>query len=229
MNAGIFLEWLEKVFEPSLPNERPCLLLINVKDSIINYDITRWLLENQVILIPIPCQAQQVLQPLCASVLPALRAHFYELAEGTLGIKQGETLNKCDLAKLWADTLSSKCTPSTIKDAFRLCGISKMISEAAKPQPIGGAASAETQIEVESLMRKKIATAKSEVSSKRLTRQSQKISMQPNYALRRRRSGCELSDDAPHRDATKAPRPLQQRQTAVLSGRCSKIKIYHKD
>ena len=130
MDAAIFLAWLDGVFAHALPVERPCLLLMNVQEAIVSYDVMQWLSEHRVTLVPIPNGAHDFVQPLRHTVFPALRSAFYELADKTLGIKEGGMLDKCDLAKLWSDTLSCKCTPALIKEAFRKCQMTELIDKA---------------------------------------------------------------------------------------------------
>ena len=74
MDTSGFIEWLKKIFVPSLPDERPIILILDGHVSHISYEIRILSNEHDVTLLKLPSHLTHLLQPLDISVFKAMKA-----------------------------------------------------------------------------------------------------------------------------------------------------------
>lgn len=68
MDEATFINWMRTLFIPSLPAERPILLILDGHSSHISYEVRVLAIENQIHLLKLPAHTTHVLQPLDVGV-----------------------------------------------------------------------------------------------------------------------------------------------------------------
>ena len=73
MTGDTFLDWIQTIFLPSLPSERPVLLILDGHRSHIGYEVRRLAQANGVHLLKLPPHTTHLLQPLDVGVFNHLK------------------------------------------------------------------------------------------------------------------------------------------------------------
>lgn len=124
MDSVCFLDWFEKLFIPSISQERPVVLIFDGHKSHISVPLIKSAVEKQVILLKLPPNSTHNLQPLDVGVYGPLKTAWEKIlisfARQNLGTAMTKETFPGLLNKLW----SSGCLcDENIKAGFARCGI----------------------------------------------------------------------------------------------------------
>ena len=116
-----FLDWMKNLFIPSLPDERPVLLIIDEHKSHIQYEVLKLAVENNIEIAKLPAHSTHLLQPLDVSVFKPLK-EAYDKEAHNLFLSQRRYITKRDFPTLIAKTWKT-FKPTTAINGFKKTGI----------------------------------------------------------------------------------------------------------
>lgn len=123
----VYLKWFRKVFLPSIPAERPALLLVDGQKAHVTADFMEEARANKVIVVCRPGHSSRLLQPLNLSVFGPLKKGFTKAAAYVNHMMQpssaSDVVDKHNFAKVFNMAWCSAVTPELIRDGFRKIGI----------------------------------------------------------------------------------------------------------
>ena len=79
MTAHTFIDWFSNVFIPSLPEERPILLILDGHTSHVSLEVRKLAIEHKIELLKLPSHLTHLLQPLDISVIKPMKAKWDEV------------------------------------------------------------------------------------------------------------------------------------------------------
>lgn len=121
MTTAAYIDWFRNIFIPSLPGERPVLLVLDGHSSHISYEVRELAIENGVHMLKLPPHLTHFLQPLDVGVFKPMKANWYSaVAEFTR--RERRALTKRNFPEVLS-TIWKKYNPETAKGGFRGCGI----------------------------------------------------------------------------------------------------------
>ena len=121
MTTPAYIDWFRNIFIPSLPEERPVLLVLDGHSSHISYEVRELAIENGVHMLKLPPHLTHFLQPLDVGVFKPMKANWYSaIAEFTRRERRG--LTKRDFPEVLS-TIWKKYNPETAKVGFKGCCI----------------------------------------------------------------------------------------------------------
>ena len=121
MNEVNFVDWFKNLFIPSLPEERPVILILDGHESHVKYEVRQLAIDNGIEIAKLPPHTTHLLQPLDIGVFKPLKdaydsvAHRFFLAERRYVAKK-------DFPKLIGQAWKT-CAPNTIINGFKKAGI----------------------------------------------------------------------------------------------------------
>lgn len=118
----LYLRWFREVFLPSIPAERPALLLVDGQKAHVTADFTEEAKANKVILVCRPAQFAHLVQPLNLSLNGPLRKGLTKAIGKFLDHPSG-VVDKHNFAKIYNMAWYMTITPEVIRDGFRRAGI----------------------------------------------------------------------------------------------------------
>ncbi len=121
MTTSAYIDWFRNLLIPSLPEERPVLLILDGHSSHVSHEVRQLAIENQVHMLKLPPHLTHLLQPLDISVFKPMKATYYS-AVADFTRKERRALTKRSFPEVMA-VLWSKFNPETAKGGFRGCGI----------------------------------------------------------------------------------------------------------
>ena len=74
MDTPAFLDWFTNLFIPSLPEERPILLILDGHSSHLSYRVRVLAIEHKITMLKLPSHLTHILQPLDVSVFKPMKA-----------------------------------------------------------------------------------------------------------------------------------------------------------
>lgn len=116
-----FLDWMKNLFIPSLPDERPVLLIIDGHKSHIQYEVLKLAVENNIEIAKLPAHSTHLLQPLDVSVFKPLK-EAYDKEAHNLFLSQRRYITKRDFPTLLSKTWKT-FKPTTAINGFKKTGI----------------------------------------------------------------------------------------------------------
>ena len=124
MDSACFHDWFLKMFVPSLPPERPVLLIFDGHASHMNRSTIQEAARENIITLKLPSNSTHALQPLDVGVYGPVKAAWERIlvmfARQNLGTPLIKELFPSLLKQLWqTDSMSSE----NIKAGFKRCGI----------------------------------------------------------------------------------------------------------
>ena len=124
MDSVCFLDWFQKLFIPSISQERPVILIFDGHKSHISMPLIQSAVENQVIPLKLPPNSTHTLQPLDVGVYGPLKTAWEKILISFARQNLGAALTKETfpglLNKLW---MSGCLADENIKAGFARCGI----------------------------------------------------------------------------------------------------------
>ena len=64
MNEVNFVDWFKNLFIPSLPEERPVILILDGHESHVEYEVRQLAIDNGIEIAKLPPHTTHLLQPL---------------------------------------------------------------------------------------------------------------------------------------------------------------------
>ena len=122
MTAPAFQDWFKSQFIPSLPNERPILLILDGHTSHINYEICRTARSNDIHLLKLPSHCTHLLQRLDLAVLKPIKSVWYKVVEDFTR-RERRVLTIKDFPSLFASALRNGYKKDYGIAGFRKAGI----------------------------------------------------------------------------------------------------------
>ena len=123
-----FLDWLKMSFIPSLPDERPVVLIIDGHKSHIQYNVLKLASDNGIEIAKLPAHTTHVLQPLDLGVFKPLK-EAYDREAHAFFLSNRRYITKRNFPSLITKAWKS-FKPSSAKNAFRKAGIIPFSREA---------------------------------------------------------------------------------------------------
>ena len=121
MTTSAYIDWFRNIFIPSLPEERPVLLVLDGHSSHISFEVRELAIENGVHMLKLPPHLAHLLQPLDVGVFKPMKANWYSaVADFTRRERRG--LTKREFPEVLS-TLWKKYNPQTATGGFKGCGI----------------------------------------------------------------------------------------------------------
>ena len=122
MTTTAYINWFRNIFIPSLPEERPLLLVLDGHSSHISFEDRELAIENGVHMLKLPPHLTHLLQPLDVGVFKPMKANWYSaVADFTRRERRG--LTKRDFPEVLS-TVWKKYNPQTAKGGFKSCIVS---------------------------------------------------------------------------------------------------------
>ena len=121
MTEETFIDWMRSLFIPSLPDERPILLILDGHSSHVSYEIRVLAIENQIHLLKLPPHTTHALQPLDVGVLNHLKVIWQKIV-GDFTRRERRIITKRDFPSL-LDGVWKQYKPQWAKGGFCKCGI----------------------------------------------------------------------------------------------------------
>ena len=122
IDNDMYLKWFREVFLPSIPAERPALLLVDGQKAHITADLTEEAKANKVIVLCRPAKLAHLIQPLNLSLNGPLRKGLTKAIGKFLDHPSG-VVDKHNFAKIYNMAWYMTITPELIRDGFRRAGI----------------------------------------------------------------------------------------------------------
>ena len=121
MDTNGFVEWMKKIFIPSLPDERPVILIIDGHLSHVSYEVRQLARENNVTMLKLPSHLTHILQPLDVSVFKGMKA-AWDTEVSTYTRLNRKSVTKKDFASILGNVWK-KYDPQSGVNGFRKTGI----------------------------------------------------------------------------------------------------------
>ena len=119
MTTSAYIDWFRNILIPSLPEERPVLLVLDVHSSHISFEVRELAIENGVHMLKLPPHLTHLLQPLDVGVFKPMKANWYSaVADFTRRERRG--LTKREFPEVLS-TLWKKYNPQTATGGFKGC------------------------------------------------------------------------------------------------------------
>ncbi len=99
MTTEAFTDWLRSLFIPSLPHERPVLLLLDGHSSHIGYDVRQLATENGITMLKLPPHTTHLLQPLDVGFFNRMK-HVWQRVVGDFTRRERRVISKRDFPAL---------------------------------------------------------------------------------------------------------------------------------
>ena len=131
MTNTAYIDWFKNLFLPSIPSDRPILLILDGHSSYISYEVRKMAIENQIHMLKLPPHLTHLLQPLNVGVFKPLKAKWYS-AVADFTRKECRTLTKRDFPPV-LKTIREAYNPETARGGFKGCGIYPFDSSVIKP------------------------------------------------------------------------------------------------
>ncbi len=77
MTTPAYIDWFRNIFIPSLPEERPVLLLLDGHSSHVSLEVRQLSIENNVHMLKLPPHLTHLLQPLDVGVFKSTKSNWY--------------------------------------------------------------------------------------------------------------------------------------------------------
>ena len=121
MTGEGFLDWLRSLFLPSLPAERPILLLLDGHSSHIGYEVRRLAAQNGVHLLKLPPHTTHLLQPLDVGVFNCMK-DVWQRVVGSFTRRERRPIAKRDFPALLGEAWR-KFKPEWAVGGFKKAGV----------------------------------------------------------------------------------------------------------
>ena len=95
MTVSAYVDWFQNLFIPSLPKERPILLILDGHSSHVSYEVRQLVIANGIHMLKLAPPLTNLLQPLDVGVFKPMKAHWYS-AVATFTRKERRALTKRD-------------------------------------------------------------------------------------------------------------------------------------
>ena len=118
----LYLKWFRDVFLPSIPTERPALLIVDGRKAVITADILEEARKNKILLLCRPEHSALLLQPLNMSLAGPLKQGFAK-ASAAYPEVTFDVVDRVNFVKLYKAAWCMSITPQLIQDGFRRAGI----------------------------------------------------------------------------------------------------------
>ena len=118
----LYLKWFREVFLPSIPSERPALLLVDGQKAHITADFIDEARANKVIVTCRPRSSSKFLRPLNLSLCGPLKEGLARASVGCLE-RASIVVDKHNFAKIFNVAWCTAITPERIRNGFRETGI----------------------------------------------------------------------------------------------------------
>ena len=79
MTTSAYIDWLRNMLLPSLPDERPILLILDGHSSHVSYEVRQLAISNGVHMLKLPPHLTNLLQPLDVGVFKSMKANCCSL------------------------------------------------------------------------------------------------------------------------------------------------------
>ncbi|XP_068699252.1 chromodomain-helicase-DNA-binding protein 4-like isoform X3 [Montipora foliosa] len=118
----LYLKWFREVFLPSIPRERPALLIVDGQKAVVTVDFAEEARANKILLLCRPEHLSFRLQPVNLSLTGPLNQGFAKasaaLLESTFALVERD-----NFVKIYNTAWCMTITPQLIQDGFRKVGI----------------------------------------------------------------------------------------------------------
>ena len=121
MTTSSYIDWFRNLLIPSLPVDRPILLILDGHSSHVSYEVRQLAIENQIHMLKLPPHLTHLLQPLDVGVFKPMKAAWYS-AVADFTRRNRHPLSKRHFPEVLS-TVWQKFNPETAKGGFRGCGI----------------------------------------------------------------------------------------------------------
>ncbi|KAK2557310.1 Chromodomain-helicase-DNA-binding protein 3 [Acropora cervicornis] len=118
----LYLKWFRDVFLPSIPAERPALLIVDGRKAVITADILDEARKNKILLLCRPEHSAFLLQPVNMSLAGPLKQGFAKASAAYPEVKF-DVVDRVNFVKLYKAAWCKSITPQLIQDGFRRAGI----------------------------------------------------------------------------------------------------------
>ena len=116
-----FIDWFRNLFIPSLPDERPVMLIFDGHETHMNYEVRQLALKHDIVIAKIPPHTTHLLQPLDLAVFKPLKEAYDRFAH-LLFISERRYVTKRDFPDLVAKTWKA-FKPQFARNGFKKAGI----------------------------------------------------------------------------------------------------------
>ena len=116
-----FIDWFRNLFIPSLPDERPVMLIFDGHETHMNYEVRQLAVKHDIVIAKIPPHTTHLLQPLDLAVFKPLKEAYDRFAH-LLFISERRYVTKRDFPDLVAKTWKL-FKPQFAVNGFRKAGI----------------------------------------------------------------------------------------------------------
>ena len=79
MTITAYIDWFQNLFIPSLPSERPILLILDGHSSHISHEVHELAIKNNIHMLKLPPHLTNLLQPLDVGVFKPMKAAWYSI------------------------------------------------------------------------------------------------------------------------------------------------------
>ena len=123
MDTKQFCDWIMNHFVKKIPLLHPVVLLVDGHGSHIDYYVSKFCLENRILLFRLPPHTSHAIQPTDRGFSGAFKHNFSkETAKFTVE-HPGVSITKCQLPYIFTKAYESSCKMETLKSSFRATGI----------------------------------------------------------------------------------------------------------
>lgn len=135
INAEIFLEWFQ-FFIKAIPDARPVVLLMDSHASHIKPEVIQLARENQIYLLTFPAHNKHILQPLDVGVYKALKSYWSDSVKDYMKNNTTQKPDRSNFHQILNPAFIKAFSSSTIKNAFRKCGICPLNKNTVCPEAL---------------------------------------------------------------------------------------------
>lgn len=121
-DSDVYLKWFREVFLPSIPSERPALLLVDGQKALVTADFIDEARVNKIIVTCRPGSSANLLHPLNLSLYGPLKEGLTRATVACLE-RTSSVVDKHNFAKIFNVAWCTAITPERIRDGFRKTGI----------------------------------------------------------------------------------------------------------
>ena len=121
MTTSLYIDWFHNLLIPSLPVDRPILLILDGDLSHVSYEVRQLAIDNQIHMLKLPPHLTHLLQPLDVGVFKPMKAAWYS-AVADFTRRNRHPLSKRHFPEVLS-TVWQKFNSETAKGGFRGCGI----------------------------------------------------------------------------------------------------------
>lgn len=130
IDQELFSMWLEKIFIPNIPPQRPVLLMLDGHGSHYSPEGIQKAAKEGVIVFCIPPNTTHKAQPLDVSFFGPLKRHWSSVCHSYLVDNPGSVVTKLQFSRLFSQAWYKAIRPETIINGFKKTGVCPFSNDA---------------------------------------------------------------------------------------------------